>query len=90
MENWNNIVNVKIVENVIKLENIDYLDNIVKLENANDNQFEKKFFKYKNKIQKFNNEAYKYGVSWIDYWIIKRIVKKLNFILVKYNTQVIL
>jgi len=86
VEKWSNIVKIENVENIIKVEDIQYLDNIVKMENIN----EEKIFKYKNKIQRFNNDAYKYGVGWIDHWVIKRIVKKLNFILVKYNTRVIL
>ena len=86
VEKWSNIVKIENMENIIKVEDIQYLDNIVKMENIN----EEKIFKYKNKIQRFNNDAYKYGVNWIDLWVIKRIVKKLNFILVKYNTRVIL
>ena len=63
---------------------------MLKLKMLPQNKIEKAIFKYKNKISKFNNNTYKYGNGWFDYWLIKRIVKKLNVILIEYNIQVIL
>jgi hypothetical protein len=75
---------------LIDIKEIADLDNILQLKTLPQNQIEKKIFKYKNKIAKFNSNAYKYGNGWFDYWLIKRVVKKLNVILIKYNIQVML
>lgn len=75
---------------LINIKEIKDLDNILKLKMLPQNKIEKAIFKYKNKISKFNTNTYKYGNGWFDYWLIKRVVKKLNVILIEYNIQVIL
>jgi hypothetical protein len=82
--NTNNTYKFKL----INIKEITDLDNMTELKMSP--KIEKEIFKYKNKILKFNSNAYKYGNGWFDYWLIKRIVKKLNVILIEYNIQVIL
>jgi len=99
VDNTDNNDNVDNIDNVynnnnackfylISIKEIKDLDNMLKLKPQN--KIEKAIFKYKNKISKFNSNAYKYGNGWFDYWLIKRVVKKLNVILIEYNIQVIL
>ena len=56
---------------LISIKEIKDLDNMLKLKPQN--KIEKAIFKYKNKISKFNSNAYKYGNGWFDYWLIKRV-----------------
>lgn len=43
-----------------------------------------KIGKLVKKIEKMNNDNYKYGSSWIDEFFMKRSIKKLNKILEEY------
>lgn len=69
---------------VIKKEQLQDLDNLI----ANlpiDNCVFNKIVKYRNRIEKIQQEHYKYGSSWLDLWFLKKELRSINKYLKKYT-----
>ena len=69
-----------------QLQDLDHLINNLPIERTVFN----KIVKYRNRISRRQNEHYKYGSSWLDFWFLKRDIRLLNKQIKKYAIAVIL